>query len=231
MAQHCILVVDDEPAIRLFLSDELAEAGYSVLTAASGEEALRLSAEEEVDLVLLDLRMPGLGGLQVLEQINNLALSPEVIILTAYGTLDSAIAALRRGATDYLLKPCRSSELLDSVARGLARRTQAQRRQALLRTIADSAQQLQLPDSPKATAPDPSRLAKTVLVEARGLLVEPSRMQVTRLGEPLELTATEFKLLLCLMERADRPLSFAEMAYVLYETVEDEAVARQSLST
>jgi len=224
-----LLIVDDEPAIRLFLSEELVLSGYRVSTVGSGEEALALLQQESIDLVLLDLRMGGLSGLQVLEELNRLSRSPVVIILTAYGDINSAIAALRQGAVDYLRKPCTSEELLASVARGLTRRAQDLRQQTLVQLIEDSAQQLRaLAQIEPAT---PAESAGPRFLEARGLLLDRERWAVSRRGGLVELTPTEFKLLLCLVERADRPLSFAEMAYVLHGTSEDEASARQSLGT
>lgn len=117
-----ILVVDDEQAIRYFLSEELARAGYKVLTASSGEEALVRLQEKEIDLVLLDLQMRGMDGLQVMEEIEKHPMPPEVIILTAHASFDSAVDAMRLGGCDYLKKPCRTEELLSSVEKGLDKR-------------------------------------------------------------------------------------------------------------
>ncbi len=117
-----ILIVDDEPAIRLFLEEELSQAGYEVTTAASGEEALARLQKNPVDLILLDLKMGGMDGLQVMAEVSRRPLPPVVILLTAHASLDSAIEAMRRGGHDYLLKPCRTEELLASVERGMARR-------------------------------------------------------------------------------------------------------------
>jgi CheY-like chemotaxis protein len=92
-----ILIVDDEPAIRFFLSETLSQAGYEVTTAASGEQALALLQQQPIDLVLLDLKMEGIDGLQVMAEVERLPLPPVVIILTAHASLDSAIQAMRRG--------------------------------------------------------------------------------------------------------------------------------------
>jgi len=107
-----ILIVDDEPAHRLMLRAHLEEAGFQVLEAASGQEALDLLAVEPVDLILLDLMMPGLSGLEVLERLSEQGFASPAIIMTAYGTIDSAVKALKVGAEDYLTKPLDTDELL-----------------------------------------------------------------------------------------------------------------------
>ena len=107
-----ILIVDDEPAHRLMLRAHLEQAGFQVLEAALGQEALDRLAAEPVDLILLDLMMPGLAGLEVLEQLSAHGHAAPAIIMTAYGTIDSAVKALKIGAEDYLTKPLDTDELL-----------------------------------------------------------------------------------------------------------------------
>ncbi|MEI8189630.1 MAG: response regulator, partial [candidate division NC10 bacterium] len=100
-----ILVVDDEPAMRLLLSSVLKEEGYDVTAAATGEEALQLIATRHYHLVLTDLKMPGISGLELLEQVKRDDPGTAVIILTAFGTVEGAVEAMRKGAVHYLLKP------------------------------------------------------------------------------------------------------------------------------
>src|SRR5213594_2945400 len=106
-----ILVVDDEPAIQDILTWALSAEGYRVATAGSGEEALARVEAEDFDVIVTDIVMPGLDGLEVLERSRVLSPRAAVIVMTAYAALDTAIAALRRGASDYLEKPF-SHELL-----------------------------------------------------------------------------------------------------------------------
>jgi len=223
-----ILIVDDEPAIRFFLAEELDQVGYSVQTAASGEEAVARLQDEPADLVLLDLKMPGMDGLQVMESLERQPAPPIVIVLTAHASVDSAIGALRRGAFDYLRKPCTSEALLASVARGLVKREEDLRRQGLARLIEESARQLHAHQkTPVLAQPeDESRF-----LSGRGLLLDRARMLVTRQGKPVDLTPTELRLLVCLMERPDQPVSFSQMAQAVHGTVEDAVTARQSLTT
>ncbi len=100
-----ILVVDDEPAIQDILTWALSAEGYRVASAGSGEEALTRVEGEDFDVIVTDIVMPGLDGLEVLERSRVLSPRAAVIVMTAYAALETAIAALRRGAADYLEKP------------------------------------------------------------------------------------------------------------------------------
>ncbi|MCP4542213.1 MAG: response regulator transcription factor [Chloroflexi bacterium] len=227
--QAKILIVDDEGSIRYFLSEELSQAGYITLTAASGEEALVQLEKEAVDLVLLDLKMGGMSGLQVMERIEKQPLSPAVIILTAYGTLDSAVGAMRLGGCDYLTKPCGIEELLDSVERGLAKRREAMQRQKMIHLIEETARQLQASPS---LAGKPMRQPR--FLEERGFLLDREQETVTWSGETMSLTATEFRLLALLMEYPDQTISYRELASALHGSSVgewEEQDARQTLST
>ena len=118
-----ILVVDDEKNIRLMLSRALASAETAVDTAVNGEEALDKFAQTAYDLVLLDLMLPGIDGLQVLRRIRDSRPEVPVILLTAHGTVENAVEAMRIGAVNYLQKPFAPQELRDAVAAALARKT------------------------------------------------------------------------------------------------------------
>jgi len=107
-----ILVVDDEPAQRELVSGFLARHGFEVTTARDGAEALERFRREPVDLILTDQKMPGLSGLELTQAAR--AVNPEVavVLMTAYGTIEHAVAAIKAGATDYLTKPLNLDELL-----------------------------------------------------------------------------------------------------------------------
>lgn len=111
-----ILIVDDEDIIRKILELNLLDAGYDVDTAASGEEAVAM-LDTGYDLIITDLIMEGIDGLEVLKRAKDTYKNSSVFILTGHGELDSAVAALRAGADDYLLKPYNHQELLVRVAR------------------------------------------------------------------------------------------------------------------
>mgnify|MGYP001313575082 CR=1 FL=1 len=117
-----ILVVDDELAMRESLREILELEGFQVSQADGGEAALNILGEAAIDLMLLDLKMKGQDGLETTETAKRLSPETIIIILTAHGTLESAIGAMRHGAFDYLLKPASVADILASVQRGLAHR-------------------------------------------------------------------------------------------------------------
>src|SRR5258706_7818029 len=112
-----ILVLDHEPAIQDILTGALSAEGYRVATAGNGEEALARVGEEEFDIIVTDIVMPGIDGLEVLERSRVLNPRAAVIVMTAYAALETAIAALRRGASDYLEKPFSVDLLKERVQR------------------------------------------------------------------------------------------------------------------
>ena len=115
-----ILIVDDEDIIRESLSFVLAKEGYNVREAANGAIALEMMKTESFDLVLTDLEMPEMKGIELLEQVSRFSPETLVVIITAYGSIDTAIQALRKGAVDYILKPVEFDELIVKVGRLLA---------------------------------------------------------------------------------------------------------------
>jgi DNA-binding NtrC family response regulator len=116
-----VLVVDDEPGMRNFLIKTLAPRTGQVLAAASAEDAEGLLARHRFDLLILDITLPGKSGIQLLEQMREQGHPGEVVLITAFADLDTAIAALRAGAGDFLLKPFRLTQVLNAVRQGLER--------------------------------------------------------------------------------------------------------------
>jgi DNA-binding NtrC family response regulator len=114
-----ILVVDDEKNIRLMLTKALADDETAVETAVNGEEALEKIEQSAYDLVLLDLRLPGMDGLDVLRELRERNAKQAVIVLTAHGTVESAVEAMQGGAVNFLQKPFAPQELRDAVAKAL----------------------------------------------------------------------------------------------------------------
>lgn len=119
MARKSILVVDDEKNQREILETILSSEGYDVTTASSGEAAMKFVESRRFDLVLTDLKMAGMSGLDLLKELTNFDKSIIVILLTAHGSVDSAVDALRLGAFDYLQKPYDQAKLLETVSRAL----------------------------------------------------------------------------------------------------------------
>jgi DNA-binding NtrC family response regulator len=130
-----VLVVDDEPLQREIIKTILDGEGYETFVAASGEEALALIGKRHPDVVLTDLKMKGMDGLALLDAIPTEPVPPAVILVTAHGTIASAVEAVRRGALDYLTKPLDKTQVLLAVKKGCERTTilkeNARLRQAL----------------------------------------------------------------------------------------------------
>jgi two-component system response regulator PilR (NtrC family) len=114
-----IHLIDDEPVIHDVLGQLLSAEGYQVEISSSGEEALTKFREQEFDLVLLDLLMPGMDGLEVLKEIKKIDPEVPIIIITAYASVESALSAMKMGAFDYIQKPFKNEELLLTISRAL----------------------------------------------------------------------------------------------------------------
>ena len=126
-----ILIVDDDDSLRESLELVLAAESYDVVTAENGETALRLMAETPIDIVLSDLRMPGIDGLELIPQISRRLPGATIILMSAYGTEDLAIESMKRGAYDYISKPFDRDDVLQKVLRAIEkwnRRIQEKRR-------------------------------------------------------------------------------------------------------
>lgn len=214
-----ILMVDDEEAVRFSLEELLTRDGYQVVGVESGERALAALADQRFDLVLLDLKLQGMGGLEVLSALRRQALDTAVIVLTAHGSMETAIQALRQGAHDYLLKPCDAASLRESVRTALLQREREQRQQALLLQVEQSltasleeiraavVKPLQAPamGAPTAAGEGPGILRRG------GLVIDPAQHLIILDGHKLELSPTDFDLLAYLAEKAPRVVSAQEL--------------------
>jgi DNA-binding NtrC family response regulator len=114
-----ILVVDDELFVRELLLEFLGQNGFQVYLADGGARAVELASERSFDLCLLDLKMPEMNGLEVLAEFEHSQDSPLTILMTGYPTVESAVACLRAGVFDYVIKPFKLPELLSTVQKGL----------------------------------------------------------------------------------------------------------------
>lgn len=202
-----ILVVDDENIARQSLTEILKLEGYSVVSVPNGQAAVEHVRTHPVDLMVVDLRMPGMDGLQVIQVVNQTSPDTEVILLTAHGSTDSAIQALRLRIHDYLTKPAAPAQVLASVKKGLTRRTaklQAKSGVNDLAEVDETAIEFRLKD---------------------GTLVDLSRRQI-RSGKKIEhLTPAEGRLLRILMENEGKVFSHRELVLLVqgYDTSQREA--------
>ena len=130
-----ILVVDDERVIRDILTDFLEMEGYSVKCAADGQEALSMLAIDSVDLVITDLKMPNLGGIELIDQLSKMKEPPVILVMTGYGTVETAVGAMKRGAYDYIGKPFKVEDVVHVVRRGLEKKKLEQENIQLKETV------------------------------------------------------------------------------------------------
>ena len=188
-----VLVVEDEPKILEVVRDYLAGAGFSVATAADGPSALARARSDPPDLVVLDLGLPGIDGLDVARELQRRGPVP-IIMLTARGAEVDRVLGLELGADDYLVKPFSPRELVARV------------RAVLRRTAAAGA---------GAAAPD------AAVVRVADIEVDPARRQVTVAGRAVALTATEFDLVATLAASPGRVFTRAQLLDVIHGVVVD----------
>ena len=199
-----ILVVDDEAAERITLGEVLRLEGYQVALAASGEEALAMVRQQThpFDLAILDLRLPGVDGLQVLEGIRRISADTIVILITGYGTLDTAVQALRKGAFDFLLKPSPVADVLTAVRKGLSELKAGRHRKALVSQLQRTLQELMASDGVDEIVPE-APVSDNILTVG-DVCIDKARHLVTYQDHTVDLTPTEFRLLECLVNRVDQ---------------------------
>jgi DNA-binding response OmpR family regulator len=237
-----ILLVEDDDGWRQTLAQALQEEGYQVTQASDGRQAIALlnqaSSEEAVyDLVLTDIVMGDVNGVDVTRAARSQPALPEVILLTGYGSMETAIAAIRAGAFDYLIKPCRTSTLLEQVASAIQHR-QVRLRQIkaedMLQSIVDFVKDTHLdedrhlasPGAPRHTAQehDESQEAERYL-SVGAIRIDTHRHQVWFEGKQIHVTPTEYAILECLASSAGRVVTYSDIIYRIrgYEMSESEA--------
>jgi DNA-binding NtrC family response regulator len=119
MPEKTILLVDDDASLRRVLAHHLTEAGYRVLTTSGGKSGLEVFTEEQVEMVITDIQMPEMSGLDLLRRVRVMNPDTVVLIITAYGSIETAVEAMKLGAHDYITKPFNREELLLTVGKGL----------------------------------------------------------------------------------------------------------------
>ena len=124
-----ILIVDDEVVFTTNMGKLLTNRGYKVTSANSGDAAIQLLEKENFDVVVLDLKMPGMDGLATLKEIKKLGLFTETLILTGHGSVDTALEAIKLGAYDYLTKPCEIEDLVGKIEGAWQRKNGAEKKE------------------------------------------------------------------------------------------------------
>jgi len=185
-------------------------------------------AEHTIDLILLDLHMPAMSGLELMHIVHKEWPNTVIIVLTGFGTLDSAVTALRQGAHDYLLKPSTPEDIKASVHKGLDKRRKAARRRHLLTRIEASMRELTEDTNALSASPpmtEPSLPPRETRLEANGLVVELRQHRVTYQGQEIALTPIEYNTLVALIRARGRVQSYASIVQHThgYECSEQEA--------
>ncbi len=183
-----ILLVDDDVSILLLVSDVLEENGMNVVTARSGEEAVRLMEGQSFNLILLDIMMKGLSGLDVCRKIRSRVSCP-ILFLSAKDSVKDIVAGLDLGADDYLTKPFVLEELVARIQAHLRR---------------------QMRSDPRRASAGP--------IQIGGIRMEPEEMRVTRNGVEVPLSTREFELLAYLMQNAGQTLSRERIFHDVWRT-------------
>ena len=230
-----ILVVDDEGAIRYSISKTLQRVGYQVHTAASGEDALEMMDQQGYDVVLTDIKMPGISGVDLLGRIKERSPDIVVILLTGYASLETAIESLRLGAHDYLVKPSSSQDIRNSVSRGLERAHNMRHRRVLLRAIRENVEELtgqQFEESATDSTSKPGSTGTPVVTPVTTmtigpLTIYPGRYQISVGDQPIDLTPTEFDLLLYLAAHRGRVVPCSELVREVRGYTLEEHEARE----
>lgn len=198
-----ILIVEDDSDIGTVVQDALTEAGYTCRWLTDGAEALRVALAEEFDLVVLDITLPRISGLDICKQVRQQKPTLPIIMLTARNTESDIVAGLESGADDYVSKPCRPRELLA--------RIRARLREQTRRAMAAA-----------AGTTETHAVADEQTLRLGALVLDPDRMRLTKSGTHIELSAREFDFLYLLASHAGRPFSRSVLLQELWDSSLDE---------
>jgi len=212
---NSILIIDDEPILRQTLSAILQRKGYQVSTASSAQEARQILQKGAFDLIFLDLKMPGGSGMELLPDIRKQYPEMPVVILTAHATLDSAMGAVRQGASDYLLKPIDPERLLQRVGEILSQRVVPTRRRKIVSQIEDLLGELHQIDGADTYLPpagqvvpgsDPSRF-----IRCGNITLDLHTHRVILKDKEVTIAPSSFDYLVTLARHSPNPVSFVTL--------------------
>lgn len=235
-----VLIVDDDEILRASIVDLLTDAGYMTYEAGNGSEALEVLARESaIDVVLTDVKMPGMDGPELLRQIRSKHPEVSVIMLTGYGTIDSAVEAMRDGALNYLLKPTNKRQLLEALQEASEMHEANQQKKQLMDQVVSSLQALGMVDPTieevlqrnLGETPGTGPMVDDRFLKFGELMIDRHRLVALHNGKPMELTPTEFEILFTLIQAGGRVVTFEEIAFRLQGMRFDRDEARTMLST
>jgi DNA-binding response OmpR family regulator len=220
--QPKILIVDNEPNVRFVLEHTLRREEYSIDMAANGQEAIDLISANVYDLLLLDLHMEPVNGIEVLNALRKINHETVVIILTAHGSMETAVEALRLETFDYLIKPATPDIIRKRVREGLERRQRLARRQQLMSqidTLKQALNDLEAEDQPVPIAGEDRFVCRG------NISIDRHHREVTVDDNLLNLTTVEYNILVGLVEAAPAVVPALQLVKLAlgYETEESEA--------
>lgn len=211
-----ILIVDDEENIRAGLRAVLAKAGHEIVDVDTAEAALTVLGSFAAETAVVDIRMPGMVGTELLEQLRQQWPHLAVIMLTGQGTLESAMQAVKQGAHDYLLKPTKPDAIRAAVASALAATRRRRAETHFLRTVRDGLAQIET-SLPTAVPPGVHPQTQIVIGE---VAIDCQAHEVRRAGEIVELTPSEYNLLVTLAVRPGEVVGYVNL---VQQTLDYEA--------
>jgi DNA-binding response OmpR family regulator len=220
-----ILIVDDDPNICFILEKTLSREGYDLDIINDGERAIARIKEKIYDLVLLDLHLGEISGIQVFDSLRESNPDTVVIILTAHGSLESAVKALKLGAFDYLFKPALPETIRQRVKEGLEHHQQTMHRKHLLDQM-DRLRQMLLEFEIEENNQSTSLPEKRFIYSGK-LIIDRHHHSATLADRLLDLTTTEYNFLLCLVEATPNPVSHRQLVNSSLNYACEEMEARE----
>jgi DNA-binding response OmpR family regulator len=207
-----ILIIEDDRSVQETLGELLRTEGFSVNSAYSGDVAQEMFKSEEYDLALIDLHLPGrLDGVAVMQSLLQRHPATKVIIITGHGSLETAIAAIRAGASDYILKPYNVNDFLRSIQRVLSEKETKVRKEILIEQLSSSLDQLKDVEGIRSE----ELPARRVVSLPGSLMVDLERREIWRGDHRVHLTPTEGKLLSIFIENRGRVLGHVELVFLV----------------
>lgn len=247
-----ILVVEDDATLRKIIAQTIGNAGYQVTLAADGATAIELLTRNGdqppgYDVVITDIVMGDIDGVEVTTIARSQPDAPEVILLTGHGSLETSMAALRVGAFDYLLKPCRNTHLLERVNAALNQRDMRRRKeqeseawQKVVATVSQVQLERAVPDPTPTLAVHPPEQQQhlsqpdnalsphtTPLIRVGSLLLDTASHTVRFKGAIVHVTRTEYAILAYLTERAGQVVTFSDITRQTHGCELEEGEARE----
>lgn len=211
-----LLIVDDEVHIRASLVKALRLVGYEVDEAASGREALAMLRAESYDLMVLDMILPGVEGIDVLRQAHQVQSDVQVIVLTGNASLESAIAAVKLAAVDYLLKPASIHEIIDAITNALQKRIASAQKELLADMLGEALDRFDAPEQ-SATLPEMPQQSQPRFMVVQPLCLDLTQRMVTideAFTRKVDLSKGETAVLHALMQYANQTISCEQLVWL-----------------